>query len=165
MFYFLSLFLFFLFKTKSTVICSIYLESQHFSLFVGGVKHGKVEHMLQLLLAFLLSDSVVSFAIFRALASAMMTRLSSCRLVKKSNKPFWQTGWIEAVRSLCFLESCLSFIVYIVYIHPIWPYKGTVCIKESIFISLVFIDFFVLLLSTVNAWVDSLWQANRVLEW
>lgn len=113
MFYFLSLLLFFLFKTKSRVICLIYLERQYFSPLMGQVKHGKLELILQLLQVFVFNDSVVSFALFCVLANAMMTRLWSYRLVRKSNKPFWQTGWIEAVRSLCFLESCLSFDVCI----------------------------------------------------
>lgn len=125
---------------------------------MGGVKHRKVEHILQLLLAFLLSDSGVSFALLRTLASTLMTRLSFCRFVRKSNKSFWQTGWIEAVRSVSL--NHVWVLLSILYIYPIWTYKGTVCIKESIFISLVFIDLFVLLLSTVNAWVESLQQAK-----
>lgn len=126
---------------------------------MGGVKHRKVEHILQLLLAFLLSDSGVSFALLRTLASTLMTRLSFCRFVRKSNKSFWQTGWIEAVRSVSL--NNVWVLLSILYIYPIWTYKGTDCIKESIFISLVFIDLFVLLLSTVNAWVESLQQANN----
>lgn len=115
MFYFLSFLLFFLFKTKSRVICLIYLERQYFSPLMGQMKHWKLEHILQLLQVFVFNDSIVSFALFCILASAIMTRLWSYRLVRKSNKPFWQTDWIEAVRSLCFLESCLSFNVCIAY--------------------------------------------------
>lgn len=65
----------------------------------GGVKQGKVEYILHLLLVFSLSDSDVSFVLFCSLESAMMTRLSSSRLVRKSTKLFWHTVWTEVVRS------------------------------------------------------------------
>lgn len=84
------------------------------------MKHGKVEHILQLLLVFVFHDSVVSFALLHALASAMVSRLSSCRLFRKSNKLFWQVGWIEALRPLflgiMFEFYCLYCVcVYISY--------------------------------------------------
>lgn len=71
----LSLLLFFLFKTKSRVICLIYLERQYSCPLMGQVKHGKLEHILQLLQVFVFNDSTVSFALFCVLASAAMTRL------------------------------------------------------------------------------------------
>lgn len=42
----------------------LYLERQYIFPLMGQVKHGKLEHILQLLQVFVFNDSIVSFALF-----------------------------------------------------------------------------------------------------
>lgn len=76
------------------------------------MNNGKVEHSLQLLLIFLLSDSASCFV----LSCSLARWLSSSRLVRKPNKSFWQMQWVEAVRCLFFGIMFEFYCLYHVYI-------------------------------------------------
>lgn len=88
----LSFVILFLFKTKRRY--STCLE-RFFSLLMGVWSREKWNTFCTYYWYF----HLVMLALYFSLESAMMTRLSSSRLVRKSTKLFWHTVWTEVVRS------------------------------------------------------------------
>lgn len=119
------------------------------------MNNGKVEHSLQLLLIFLLSDSASCFV----LSCSLARRLSSSRLVRKPNKSFWQMQWVEAVRCLFFGIMFEFYCLYHVYI--LFGRTKAASALNKVFLSPWYSLIYLPSLSPHSKWVVSLWQMNK----